>query len=176
MVTGAVVADRKLQPPQTTHSNPMQLISQLQQNGKGKQRSYSRAYESPRNGQFAQYSSRKNGSGKAVSSTGSGVPNQRRINQTIEVGSNMKHLDLEIEQSSTPNDLATIQPVDLSSPMGGARIPHQPVTPNLTMQGANGPGGVNNFMAQRQSPLTVKQENNFVANIATGIQKSSLGP
>ena len=74
---GAIAADRKLQGqgPQTQQANPMQIITQLQQNGKGKQRSYSRAYESPRNGQFTQYSSRKNGQGKVVSSTGSGAPN-----------------------------------------------------------------------------------------------------
>ena len=58
---GAITTDRKMQNggPQSQQANPMQIITQLQQNGKGKQRSYSRAYESPRNGQFTQYSSRK---------------------------------------------------------------------------------------------------------------------
>lgn len=109
----------------------MQIIAQLQQIGKGKQRSYSRAYESPRNGQFTQYSSRKNG-GKAVSSTGTGVPNQRRINQTIDVGATLEHLDLDVGMAS-PNEQqhSTIQPTELTSPMGVAKIPHQPGAQNI---------------------------------------------
>ena len=86
----------------------MQIIAQLQNNSKGKQRSYSRAYESPRNGQFTQYSSRKNAPNKAVSATGNSAPNnQRRINQTIEVGAAMEHIDIDVGLQS-PNDLSTI--------------------------------------------------------------------
>ena len=147
--SGAVPADRKIQGPQTQHANPMQIIAQLH-TSKGKQRSYSRAYESPRNGQFTQYSSRKNGPGKAVSSTGNGAQNQRRINQTIDVGAAMEHLDLDVGiPANKGNDLTTLQPVDLSSPIGVSKIPHQPVTPSLNVNSASGngqKGGNNNFL------------------------------
>lgn len=86
----------------------MQIIANLQ-SGKTKQRSYSRAYDSPRNGQFSQYSTRNKGPGKGGSSTVNGQPNQRRINQTIDVGAAIEHLDLDVGiNSGTPNDLQTI--------------------------------------------------------------------
>ena len=127
----------------------MQIIAQLQ-GSKGKHRAYSRAYESPRNGQFTQYqtSGRKTGNGtsKGVSSTGNGVSNQRRINQTIDVGAAMEHLDLDVglgPNAATPQDLTTIQP-DLTSPLAGAKL-HQPATPNLQNPG-QAPATANNYM------------------------------
>lgn len=46
----------------------------------------------------------------------------RRINQTIEIGSAMEHLDLDVGLgTSTPQDLTTLQP-DLTSPIGPSRL------------------------------------------------------
>lgn len=92
----------------------------------------------------------------------------------------MEHLDLDIGMpSTTPNDLSTLQPVDITSPMGASKIPHQPVTPNMNIgQGGNGQKGadtVNNFLMvnQRQSPIAKQHQNNFIVNTsAQGYQKA----
>ena len=51
----------------------------------------------------------------------------------------MEHLDLDVA-AQKPQDLATIQPVDITSPMGASKIPHQPATPNLNVNPAPGQG------------------------------------
>lgn len=72
------------------------MISQLQSNIKTKQRSFSRAYETPKNNSnFIQYSGnggRKTGT-KGVS-TGNAT-NGRRINQTIEIGATIEEIDID---------------------------------------------------------------------------------
>ena len=83
----------------------MQIIAQLHPNAKGKHRSYSRAYESPKNS-YVYQGSRKGSNNKNIS-TGNGAANGRRINQTIEVGSTIEHLELDMSLAS-PNDLTTI--------------------------------------------------------------------
>jgi hypothetical protein len=95
-------------PPHSSFNNPIQVISQFQTtNGvKTKQRSFSRAYETPKANQtFMQYpSSRKNA--KAVST---GVNNGRRINQTIEIGSTIDDIDIDAVISPSAPTNKTIQ-------------------------------------------------------------------
>lgn len=104
-----------------------------------------------------------------MSSTGGGVPNQRRINQTIDVGAALEHLDIEMPiANQTPNELSTLQPMDVTSPTGNLKIQ---ANPNMIIP-ISGPapvkGNVNNFMVQRQSPFGNKHENNFMV---PGLQK-----
>lgn len=64
----------------------------------------------------------------------------------------MEHIDIDVGlQVASPNDLSTIQPVDLTSPMGAQKIPHQPITPQMNVAGAAGPKpGTTNFMMMNQ--------------------------
>lgn len=102
----------------------------------------------------------------------------------------MEHLDLDVGMGAgKPQELATIQPVEMTSPIGATKIPHQPVTPNINVANSTqgGPGskqqpGGNNFLLvanQRQSPMNKQHENNFMVNAAAkGYQKNSgsIGP
>lgn len=53
----------------------------------------------------------------------------------------MEHLDLDVGVGGKPQELTTIQPVDMTSPMGATKIPHQPVTPNINVSNAVVQGG-----------------------------------
>lgn len=53
----------------------------------------------------------------------------------------MEHLDLDVGVGGKPQELTTIQPVDMTSPMGATKIPHQPVTPNINVANAVVQGG-----------------------------------
>ena len=98
----------------------------------------------------------------------------------------MEHLDLDVGiPPQKPNDLSTIQPVDMTSPMGAQKIPHQPITPGLAVNTSNGgqkTAGSNYMMVnhnQRQSPMNKQHENNFMIGTSGkgGYQKNgSLGP
>lgn len=110
----------------------------------------------------------------------------------------MEHLDLDVGMggagSGKPQELTTIQPVDMTSPMGASKIPHQPVTPNINVNNAVVQGGTqaqkqpgagqgSNFIMvgnQRQSPMNKQHENNFMVSAAQakGYQKNggSIGP
>jgi len=46
----------------------------------------------------------------------------------------MEHLDLDIGMpATTPNELTTLQPMDMTSPVGATKIPHQPATANMNI-------------------------------------------
>mmetsp|Transcript_27769 Transcript_27769/g.37090 ORF Transcript_27769/g.37090 Transcript_27769/m.37090 type:complete len:88 (-) Transcript_27769:619-882(-) len=81
----------------------------------------------------------------------------------------MEHLDLDVGMpATTPNELTTLQPMDMTSPVGATKIPHQPATANMNIGQGNqkGQGNVNNFLMvnQRQSPVSKQHENNFIVN------------
>jgi len=67
----------------------------------------------------------------------------------------LEHLDLDVGITSPNEQHSTIQPMELTSPMGVAKIPHQPGAQNFGIGQANQKSGASSYImaSQRHSPI-----------------------